>query len=59
LQPLQAQGIPVHYYILQKRWVWNPKKEAIKLKAITDHIFLFTILNLAFFNKNLSSMSPM
>jgi lipid-A-disaccharide synthase len=46
----KAQGIPVHYYIPPKVWAWNQKR-AIKLKAITDHIYSILPFEPTFFEK--------
>lgn len=46
----KGQGIPVHYYIPPKVWAWNQKR-AIKLKAITDHIYSILPFEPTFFKK--------
>lgn len=46
----KAHGIPVHYYIPPKVWAWNQKR-AIKLKAITDHIYSILPFEPIFFKK--------
>ncbi len=46
----KAHGIAVHYYIPPKVWAWNQKR-AIKLKAITDHIYSILPFEPAFFKR--------
>jgi lipid-A-disaccharide synthase len=46
----KVNRIPVHYYIPPKIWAWNQKR-AIKLKAITDHIYSILPFEPIFFKK--------